>query len=303
MARGDGARGLTHIGLGVFEKPDRPVPGMPLVSSIEERAMAVDCAGNLVVGGSFTGKIVIQGQILTAVPGAEEQIDVVHPTEDIFLVKFGPDGVRHWARRFGDERQQRIHDLVIQTDGTIVVGGANKGTLELGGEPIVSDHYVGLLAAFDPGGLLVWQRTYDSSYDVALLGMSIGPSDVMSVYGHAGGDTDFGGAPIVYVNDPTFIAQFEADGSHRWSGRFFHDKHEPYHVGTDAAGGGPDDVLLRASVPSPGAENSPRPFREDCASGNVLQAFRRHRLDVPRVRIRSSAGACRSEPRSSPPSP
>lgn len=219
----------THIGTAEVDDYTR--------SSIEKRVMAVDCAGNIVVGGSFFGTIVVQGKPLTAVPGTEQEADVVFPTEDIFLVKFGPDGVRRWARRFGDDRQQRIHDLAIQADGTIVVAGASNGTLDLGGAPIVSDEYVGLLAAFDPGGQLVWQRTYSSNYADALEGLSIGADDRLSVYGHAAGDTDFGGGPVVYTGDPTFIAQFEPDGAHRWSARFFDTKYNPYHVDTDAAGG------------------------------------------------------------------
>ncbi|WAS95680.1 hypothetical protein [Nannocystis punicea] len=206
-------------------------------SQIVETAMAVDCAGNVVVGGSFTGRIAIQNQILTAVPGTETQDDLVFPTEDMFLVKFGPDGARHWARRFGDDDHQRIHDLVIQADGTIVVGGASRGDLDLGGEPIVSDDYVGLLAAFDPGGSLVWQRTYEAASDVAVQALSVGPDDILSAFGHAGGDTDFGGGPVVFTGDPTFVAQFEADGAHRWSARFFDDKRSPYRLGTDAARG------------------------------------------------------------------
>lgn len=207
------------------------------LSDIERAAMAVDCAGNVIVGGSFIGRLVVQNQILNAVPGNEIDGDIIYATEDIFLMKFGPDGVRHWARRFGDEQQQRIHDIVVQTDGTIVVAGASKGVLNLGGAPIVSDNYVGLLAAFDPGGALVWQRTYTSAYDVAVQGLSIGPDDIMSVWGHAGDDTDFGGGNVAFAGDPTFIAQFEPNGVHRWSTRFFDKKHEPYRVGTDAAHG------------------------------------------------------------------
>lgn len=207
--------------------------------------MAVDCAGNVVVAGSFTGQIIIQGKTLTAAPGKALDGDVIYSTDDIFLAKFGPDGVRHWARRFGDDRAQRIHSAGIQADGTIIVGGASNGTLELdgssntplNGEPIAGDKYVGLLAAFDPDGRLVWERTYTSDYDVALINLAIADDDRISVYGHAGGDTDFGGGPVVFVNDPNFVAQFEPEGAHRWSSRFFEKQHEPYNIGTDATGG------------------------------------------------------------------
>jgi hypothetical protein len=213
---------------------------------IQAWAMGVDCAGNVVVGGSFTGQLIIQGKTLTAAPGRTlAGDDIVISTDDIFLVKFGPDGVRRWARRFGDDREQRIHGVAIQADGTIIVGGASNGTLELDGSsdaplngaPTKGDEYVGLLAAFDPDGRLAWKRTYASTNDVALLNLAIAADDRISMYGHAGGDTDFGGGPVVLVDDPYFIAQFESDGTHRWSSRFFDKQHQPYNVGTDATGG------------------------------------------------------------------
>ncbi len=208
--------------------------------------MAVDCAGNVVVGGSFTGQLVIQGKSLTAAPGRTiAGDDIPINTDDIFLVKFGPDGLRRWARRFGDDREQRIHGVAIQADGTIIVGGASNGTLELDGSSDAplngaltkGDKYVGLLAAFDPDGRLVWKRTYTSTNDVALLNLAIAADDRISMYGHAGGDADFGGGPVVLTDDPNFVAQFEPDGTHRWSSRFFDKQHQPYNLGTDVTGG------------------------------------------------------------------
>ena len=206
-------------------------------AQIDEFALAVDCAGNLVIGGGFYGSMILQDEHLDAVDGFEVNDDIILTTEDMFLAKYGPDGALHWARRFGDEQYQRIHDLDVQADGTIIIAGAVRGTLDLGGAPIVGgDRYVGVLAAFDPGGGPLWQRSYASSSDTSLLGLDVGPGDRLAVFGYASADTDFGGGPVLFVADPTFIAQFEPDGAHRWSRRFIA-AHGPTHVASDAAGG------------------------------------------------------------------
>ncbi len=204
---------------------------------IDEFALAVDCAGNLVIGGGFYGSMILQDEHIDAVLGFEVNDDIVLTTQDMFLAKYGPDGALHWARRFGDEQYQRIHGLDVQADGTIIIAGAARGTLDLGGAPIVGgDRYVGVLAAFDPGGGPLWQRSHASSSETFLLGLDVGPGDRLAVFGHAGADTDFGGGPVVFAGDPTFIAQFEPDGAHRWSRRFIA-AHGPTHVASDAAGG------------------------------------------------------------------
>jgi outer membrane protein assembly factor BamB len=217
----------------------------PYDSEIQGLVMAVDCAGNVIVGGGFTGELDIQGKRLVSVLGYVTSGDLILGTDDMFLVKFGPDGLRSWARRFGDDRGQRLHGVGVQADGTIVVSGASNGTLELDGssdmnpdgEPTSDDKYVGILAAFDPDGVLVWKRTHGSSDDVALLDLAIARDDRIFAVGHAGGDIDFGAGPVVLTDDPTFIAQFEPDGAHGWSARFFDRKHEPEGIGADAAGG------------------------------------------------------------------
>ncbi len=103
---------------------------------------------------------------------------------------------------------------------------------------------MGLLAAFDPDGVLVWKRDYTSTDDVALINLAIADDDRIFVHGHAGGDTDFGGGPVVLTNGPDFVARFEPDGAHRWSARFFDKLHQPDGIGADAAGG----VVLSGSL-------------------------------------------------------
>jgi hypothetical protein len=207
-------------------------------TSIEHMALALDCGGNLVIGGAFDGPIKLQGKTLQVVPGFWQEADIIYGTSDMFLAQYGADGQLRWARRFGDSAWQRIHDLDLQSDGTIVIGGANRGTLELGGAALVANNkFDGVLAAFDPDGALLWQRNYPGPSDVAVELLAVGPGGRIAAYGHAGDVVDLGGGELPYTGIYKWVGGFEADGAHRWSRRFLDATHQAVHIGADAGGG------------------------------------------------------------------
>lgn len=217
--------------------------------AIPRFAIAVDHAGNVVVAGGFYGEISSQSETLTAVPGRGQE-------EDMLLARYGPDGALDWAHRFGDSMQQYFQDLAIQADGTIVVGGMAEGTLDLGGEPIISDGpYIGVLAAFTPAGALLWQRPFPGVDDsVLFLGLDVASDDRIATYGLAG-TVDLGGGALIFDDNPNFVAGFEPDGTHLWSSRFADFNHMPRHVRVDGTGDviyagdyEPDDLTLDAFV-------------------------------------------------------
>lgn len=206
--------------------------------NISPLAIAVDCGGNLVIGGAFDTDIATQGKVLKVVPGFDLQVDILYPTSDMFLAQYSAAGKLRWARRFGDDTWQRIHDLDLQADGTIVIGGATQGTLELGGAPIVAgSSFDGVVAAFDPDGGLLWQRSDSAASDVAVEQLAVGPGGRISAYGHAGDAVDLGGGELPNDGIYKWVAQFEPDGAHRWSRRFLDAKHDVLHSGADAGGG------------------------------------------------------------------
>lgn len=200
---------------------------------------ATDCAGNLLIGGTFSGDISTQGVTLSASPGLEFDDGMAFPTVDLFLVKFSPDGQLQWAHRFGDGQSQRFRGLDVQGDGTVVLTADVLGTLDLGGPPTVAPGFfpVGVLAAFAGDGTLAWQRAFSGSHGVWPSDLDVGADDQISLLASVPGSVDLGGGVLIDAQYPRVLAQFAADGSHRWSQRFKHPAHFPSLVAADAVGG------------------------------------------------------------------
>ncbi|MBL8975926.1 MAG: hypothetical protein JNK56_35310, partial [Myxococcales bacterium] len=203
-------------------------------SSFYEYELALDCAGNLFLAGSFDGSITIEGVTLTATLGFEQEADIVYNTTDILLAKFTPAGQLVWARRFGDASYQRSYDLVATDDGGVVIAGALKGTLDVDGTLIVANtSYDGLLLALDATGAYLWHRSFAAPADVDMQAIDRSAGGQLSVAGGAAAGVDFGGGPLPADNQNyIYLAQFEANGDHRWSLRAPAD-HSLYSLAAD----------------------------------------------------------------------
>ena len=214
--------------------------GAPGTITFTSYEVATDCAGNVVIAGFFHDSMDIQGTVLSATPGFEFDDGMGFPTVDWFIIKFEPDGGLLWARRFGDDRSQRLAGLGLRGDGTIIVIGEANGTLELGGAPIVADPLSPVvLAAFDPDGEFLWQRTFVQE-GLDFLNLAVGGAeDAISVLAQCSLAIDLGGGEIAAGGVSSYIlVQYDGDGEHRWSLRWPHaEQTMPSGLGTDAAGG------------------------------------------------------------------
>ncbi|HEY0132761.1 MAG TPA: hypothetical protein VGB85_01740, partial [Nannocystis sp.] len=168
----------SHAPSGALQWADH-VGGPPQTTNILDFDAATDCAGNVVLAGTFSGEITVQRTTLTAVPGVEFDDGMSFPTVDWFVMKFGPDGALLWARRFGDLRSQRLRGVGVQVDGAIVIAGDVQGTMDLGGPPVVTagPYPDTVLAALDPGGAFLWQRHVAGTQGAQFMRVDVGPDD------------------------------------------------------------------------------------------------------------------------------
>jgi hypothetical protein len=83
-------------------------------------AVAADAAGNVVVGGWFEGEVDFgQGKV------------TARGNKDVFVLKLDAAGALRWAKTHGDRDHDKVRAVAIAEDGTIVVGGVFRFTLDL----------------------------------------------------------------------------------------------------------------------------------------------------------------------------
>lgn len=93
----------------------------------DARAVAVDAAGNIAVGGTFQGLINL---------GALDSVS--KGLADIFVVKLAPDGSYQWERAYGDPSDQGISALAFDAAGGLYMTGGFQGAIDFGGGPLTS---------------------------------------------------------------------------------------------------------------------------------------------------------------------
>lgn len=207
---------VAHDGQGQYQWEQFLGGGYDAV--VSEMGIAFDCSGNLFVAGGFYGTIDLDGAMMTAVEGWEG-VDIQLSTHDLVTAKFSPAGDLIWARHFGDDYNQRWFDAAATADAGVVVAGAVKGTFDLDGAPIVAGETSdALLAEFDADGARVWHATFPAIGDAAFEALERSSAGLLAVAGWTNGSVDLGGGPLAETDDQyRFVAQFEANGAHRWS--------------------------------------------------------------------------------------
>lgn len=175
----------------------------------EQRAsgVAIDAAGNVVFVGAFVESMDLGGGPLFS-----------QGEQDLFLAKFSPAGELLWGKRFGDETGQVGHAAAVDAQGNIVVTGEFHGTMNLGGDDLVSQGHADLfLAKLSPAGEHLWSRSFgDGDFQIGRAVAVDGQGNVI-VTGNLWGTTDLGGGELVSQGSDFFVAKFSPTGQYLWS--------------------------------------------------------------------------------------
>ena len=177
------------------------------------RSAACDLVGNIVLAGSQKP----QGG-----------------TNRPYIAGYSSAGVQQWLTLFASsspDSQAAIDDIDTGPDNHIFVVGRFRGTVNLGGATLVAssrnDLFVG---EFDAAGGHVWSKSFTtaSDADTTLDGfgdnsrIAVDPLGQPVVFGLFGGSADFGGGPVTAPDNVPyfFLAKFNHNGGHMWSGNF-----------------------------------------------------------------------------------
>jgi enterochelin esterase-like enzyme len=164
-----------------------------------ERAygVAVDPQGHVVVTGYTKGDF----------DGAHAG----NTSDDVFVVKFDPDGNREWLRQLGlSTVADRGYAIATDATGNVYVTGYTRGDL---GAPNQGDKDV-YVAKLDPSGAQLWLRQFGSAGEDKAWGVAA-TGDGIRIGGMTSGAL---GTPVGALDG--WVARYDADGTRVWLQQF-----------------------------------------------------------------------------------
>ncbi|MEZ4311302.1 MAG: hypothetical protein R3F14_24940 [Polyangiaceae bacterium] len=180
--------------------------------------MGIDCENNVIVGGDFPVNVDFGGEEL-------ESSSNFGGVRDLYLAKLAADGTHLWSRSFGDERNQLMGALAVDSQGAIFLGGSFEGQIDFGGATLFSEAPALYLAKLDADGELMFARAFSmEAKDVIgnrIRTMVVDDKNRVWIGGVTDGTTDFGDGMLTgSPENMVFIATFDTDGNHLWSRAF-----------------------------------------------------------------------------------
>lgn len=142
---------------------------------------------------------------------------------DIFIATYSAlDGSPIWAKTFGGTGYDSGEGVAFDPQGNLLATGyfglAGSG-VDFGGGVIKSAGYADVfLAKFSSRGGLLWANGYGGIGDDYGRDVAVDRAGNATVTGHFQLTADFGGDPLVSKGQiDVFLAQYDANGKHRWS--------------------------------------------------------------------------------------
>ncbi len=172
---------------------------------IRTQALAVDRQGNIILAGSFSGRINFGGGDILS-----------HGGVDIFIAKYSSSGAYLWSRGIGGTADDWAKAIAVDPTGNIsVTSWSNSGTVDFGGGPI--NLVSGYLAKYSPDGAYQWARMLGTNITDGTALQTDSNGNII-VAGSFTGPSDFGGGPIAsVVSGDAFLAKYSPSGGYVWA--------------------------------------------------------------------------------------
>jgi hypothetical protein len=142
-------------------------------------------AGRTYVAGSFQGTLDFGLGALTSAG------------RDVFLARLDGGLGAVFASRYGDSTSQEARAVAVLSDGSAAMAGAFKGTLDLGGAPLVADTQEdAFVARVDEDGALVFALRFGDADAQFANAIAVDSADGLLVAGSFGGTIHPGSGPV-----------------------------------------------------------------------------------------------------------
>ena len=175
--------------------------------------LAIDSAGNSYVAGSF-GFDFFGGSLDLTTTNLVSAGD-----SDGFVAKFNPQGQCVWARHISGADEDDAYDVIVRSDGSILITGEFVGTNHIGSTTLVSHGgYDIFLAAFSSAGDLLWAQTIGGPNDEFAIALAPAPNGAALFTGSFNGALDLGGGiSFNSADDDALLIKLNAAGGVQWA--------------------------------------------------------------------------------------
>jgi hypothetical protein len=171
---------------------------------VEPLGLAVDAAGDVVVGGRFQGILDFGGVLL-------QQVDNLG---DAFVVKLSSNGDALWGKAVLGANA--VSSVAIDGAGDVVLVGSHDTAFDLGGDPVPGSGL--FLAKLGPSGAHILSRSFGASGEI--FATVDGAGNVL-LTGSYNAPIDFGGGLLENEGPPDlFVVKLDAMGNHVFSRGF-----------------------------------------------------------------------------------
>ncbi len=144
-------------------------------------AVAIDAAGDVVVGGTTEGAVTVGASAIAAAADGQRHG---------YVMKLGPTGAFLWGARLGESGDQSVRGVAVDPLGAVLVTGTARGSVKLGAVEVATaadDPGSAMVAKLGPDGAPLWLRLFgDASLQRAAAVASRADARAVLVGGFAG---------------------------------------------------------------------------------------------------------------------
>lgn len=170
-------------------------------------SVGVDASGQVYVAGFVAGDVEF-GPEATLMPLGQS---------DAFVASYDGTGQFRWVQSVGTQTNDRLADLAVRDD-RVVVTGTIGGAGRIADQPLEPVGGLGLAAAFDTSGALVWAHRFGETKDGRGESVVIASDGSIVLGGEINGGTVLGSKPATLLGTGhPFVATLERDGTPRWA--------------------------------------------------------------------------------------
>jgi hypothetical protein len=217
--------------------------GYPSSGAPQETSVAANLDGTTIFATVFSGKIVVDGTLLSSVGGTA-----------LLVRKLDPAGEMIWQHVFGGSGG--IGSLALATDsaGAVVLTGSfvdDAGTpLDFGGAPLgtQSNTVTTFLVKLDANGNQLWSRIYPGAVSSFATSVAIDAKGTIAISGSMSGALYFGGALVGGTSaHDTFVAEIDSAGTPLWGRAFVDENVNDVYFGHRLAFDSSGDLVVAGS--------------------------------------------------------